>query len=104
MERYEFLKAVQELRFNRGLPVARIARAIGMTDRYLWYLINQQHFMSDKMLEKASKVLPGMLERFPVVYRKNRIDLGPGMSREQTKIEYEANEEKRKRRDELLKG
>jgi len=65
----DFFTAIEELTKNRGVKITWIAKALGISRRYLYYLINNQKLPGPRLLQRADVALP---ELFSKKYRLKR--------------------------------
>ena len=63
----DFLKTIEELHYNRGITIARIASELGVSRRLMYYLRNLQKLVTPKILKRADEAFPKLLrENLPL--------------------------------------
>jgi len=65
----DFLKTLEELHSNRGVPITEIAMRLGVSRRLIYYLENSQKRVTRGVLKQADIVFPVLLSENPRLQR-----------------------------------
>jgi hypothetical protein len=102
----DFLKTIEELHYNRGVPITEIARELGYPREYIHQLRSSKKRVTPEMLKRAEIVFPELLSKYPPLRGspKFREEVYPFHGKKEREKSLIATIEKNRIRREMLNG